>query len=208
MEQSARFTRFVFVRHAKSVASELGVVQGAGLLVPLAEVGREQARALARELSAYPYDLLFASTATRARETAVPIRALRPEVPYAEIADLRERSKGVAEGMPKNDFNKMYPEIGEAWAREEDARPEGGENFEDVEQRVFQVIDSHREEHRGKTLLYVIHGNVIRVIIGAMLSVPYGKRARIAQDYCAINVAVFDHEKNRWSVEAVNNSPL
>ncbi|MES2953241.1 MAG: histidine phosphatase family protein [Patescibacteria group bacterium] len=204
MEQPARFTRFIFVRHAKSMASELGIVQGTGLEVPLTDLGHEQAHILVSKLASEPFDLLFASTALRARDTALPLRSVRPEVPYAEIADLRERSKGVAEGTPKTDFDKRYPEITEAWAREEDPRPEGGESFEDVEHRALPVLDAHLREYRGKTVVYIIHGNVIRVLLGAMLGIPYGKRARIAQDYCGLSSALFDHERGRWCVEVVN----
>ena len=121
-----------------------------------------------------------------------------------ELDVLNERSKGVSEGMMKDEFNKRYPEILEQWRFELDPRPEGGENFEDVEKRVVPIIEFHVKEHAGENILYVSHGNVIRVVLGYILNVPFGLRARIKQDYCAFNAVSFDHEKSRWNIEFIN----
>lgn len=198
-------TTFYFIRHAQSAAKEKGIVQGAGLSVPLSETGIEQAKALAKRLRGEKFDAIFASKAIRAIDTAQPLCALFPNAPYRECAELNERSKGEAEGITKEDFKKKYAGIEAAWSREEDSRVPGGESFADVEIRVMPFIKNLAERHGGKKLLLVFHGNTIRVILGALLGAPANVRHRIAQDYCAVNIVEYDSEENRWHILKVNS---
>jgi probable phosphoglycerate mutase len=197
-------TTFIFIRHAKSAAADAGIVQGKGLSVSLTKEGEAQAAILARALVNVSFDRLFSSTAVRAVKTASYVRAVKPSIVYEEIIELHERSKGEAEGMTKEAFNRVYPAVLTKWAAEEDTCVAGGESFADVEKRVLPIIESHAKLYRGKRLLYVIHGNVIRVLLGMMLGAPPGLRARIAQDYCALSVAEYDDERCRWKVRTVN----
>lgn len=198
-------TCFIFIRHAHSVAKEQGIVQGHGKTIPLSKLGIKQAKELGESLKNQKFDRLFTSTSIRAVETAKEIRMRHPRAPYEEIEALHERSKGTAEGMKQEEFSRIYPDIITAWGREEDPRPPGGESFVDVEKRVMPILEDHCRQYRGKRLLYVIHGNVIRVILGALLSIPPGKRHRFAQDCCGMSIVEFDDEHGRWSVLTVNN---
>lgn len=197
-------TFFYFIRHAESIAKKQGIVQGAGLSVPLSGRGRQQALALAERLRSEKFDAIFSSQALRAIDTAKPIREIFPGLPYEERAELNERSKGEAEGMKKEDFEKKYPAVIAAWEREEDPRPADGESFADVEKRAMVIVNRHAVEFAGKRLLYVFHGNTIRVILGAILGAPANLRHRIAQDYCALNIVEYDSEDRRWRVLKMN----
>lgn len=197
-------TAFYFVRHAESIAKAKGVVQGTGLAVPLSDLGREQARQLAKALKREKFDAIFSSQAVRAIETAKPIRAIFPHLPYSEHAELNERSKGEAEGMTKEEFKETYADVEAAWAKEEDPRIPGGESFVDVEKRVMPFLEKHKIQFAGKKLLYVGHGNVFRVILGAMLGIPANLRHRVTADYCALSVAEWDEDSGRWKVITVN----
>lgn len=201
-------TTFYLIRHAESLAKEKGIVQGAGLSVPLSGEGKRQAEALAQTLKGEKFDAIFSSQAVRAIETAKPVRALFPDTPYSEHAELNERSKGEAEGMTKEEFKRRYPEIQAAWAREEDPRVSGGESFADVEKRVMPFLEKLASEQTGKRLLLIFHGNVIRVILGAILGAPANFRHRIKQDYCALNVIEYDDADCRRSILKVNETLL
>ena len=68
-----------FIRHGESVANAGGVTaEPSG--IPLTELGREQALAIARGLS-NPPDLIITSPYTRARDSAAPTAARFPDVP-------------------------------------------------------------------------------------------------------------------------------
>ncbi len=200
-------TTVYLVRHAESEARTRGIVQGAGLHIPLTAEGRAQAERLAERLREVRIDRMYASTALRARETAAAIRGVHPDVPYEELAALGERSKGELEGMAYADAAARYPEIHAAWNRGEDPRPPGGEDFVDVQRRTAPILERHVRAAGEATLLYVIHGNVIRTLLGHMLGVPASDCARIAQDHCAVNIGVFDHGRGSWRVECVNRTP-
>lgn len=179
-------------------------MQGAGLTVPLSTEGKIQAVELAERLSREKFDAIFTSQAARAIDTAKPIRAFFSGVPYSEQPELNERSKGEAEGLTKDEFKKKYFFIEEAWAREEDPRIPGGESLADVEKRVWPFLMKLAQERVGQRLLLVFHGNVIRVILGAILGAPVQLLYRLKQDYCAINVVEYDQRKKTWFVVKVN----
>mgnify|MGYP001574400716 CR=1 FL=1 len=197
-------TKFFLVRHGKSEVGLRGIVQGRGLKIPLTAEGKKQAIKVAKELKDFSFDIIFTSQAVRAIDTAEIIKRFHKNVPFIKLAALNERSKGAAEGMKKEDFAKQYPGIIKQWKKEIDARIEGGENFEDVHNRVVPVIEKHLKRYKGKNLLYVIHGNVIRVIIGHILGVPFRFRPRLEQDYCAFNAITYNHDTKRWRAECVN----
>lgn len=199
-------TKFIFIRHAQSIAKEKNIVQGMGLEIPLAKDGDQQAVKLGEALKDFEFDLICSSTSERSKKTAEYIRKYHADKPYQEIFNLNERSKGTAEGITKEEFAWRYPEVLEAWSREEDPRVAGGENFQDVENRVKPIIEKHLTEYAGKTIIYVTHGNLIRVVIGYMLGMPVNLRNRIQQDYCALNSAEYDHDKKRWLVNYVNRT--
>jgi probable phosphoglycerate mutase len=198
-------TYLYFLRHAQSAANALGVVQGIGLDIPLTDLGRVQAKEAAQALAGFSFDKIFSSKAKRALHTAAEIKQIHSAVSHEEIHELHERGKGGTEGMLKKDFLVRYPKIEEAWKREEDARPPlGGENFEDVRNRVMPILERHLESHAGKKLLYVTHGNLIRVVLGEFLNVPFGLRGRIAQDYCGLSLVTYNHDRKRFKVEFMN----
>ena len=103
-------THLYFIRHAESAARSRGIVQGVGLGVPLTETGHAQAKEAGEALKGFVFDHIFSGTAERAKGTAAAIRVHHSHVPYEEIFELHERSKGVAEGMSKEEFVKKYPD--------------------------------------------------------------------------------------------------
>ena len=186
---------------------ELGIVQGAGLTLPLTVEGQRQAAVLAKALADKQPDRIFASTARRAMQTAEYICAIHPTVPYVELAVFNERSKGEAEGLRHEEFAQRYPEIILAWARGEDPRPAGGESIMDVFRRVIPILGEHKNTYPDQTLMYIIHGNVIKVLLAHILDQdPIVLQNRLTQDYCAVNIVEYDSEKQSWRVHCINQT--
>jgi len=192
------------MRHGESAGNSLGIYQGRKFDTGLSELGKKQAAGAAEFLKSFSFDKIFTSTLPRARETASYVKKFHPTASYAEFRELEERFIGDAEGMLKSEFGARYPHILAAWHSGMDARPEGGESFEDVHMRAIPLIESHIEENAGSALLYVAHGDVIRIILGSALKIPFGLQHSIRQDNCALTGLAFDHSKNRWEVEYVN----
>ena len=82
-------TRLCLVRHGETAWNAEGRVQGQ-LDVPLSEVGRAQARAVAAALALERFDAIYSSDLVRVRETAAPA-AERLGMPVALEAALPER---------------------------------------------------------------------------------------------------------------------
>lgn len=177
-------TTLLLTRHGESEANAAGLVQGSED-APLTARGREQAAALAEQLRSTPIDVIVTSALRRSKETAEIINEGR-NIPTVEYPELHERSKGDWEGIPKKQFAEQHPEVIAAWARDEDIRPPNGENFADVSLRALPRMEKLLEEYRGKTILHVGHGNVLRALIGHFLSVPHNIRYRFAQDHCTL----------------------
>ncbi|MBX6395401.1 MAG: histidine phosphatase family protein, partial [Alicyclobacillaceae bacterium] len=84
------------VRHGETVWNREQRLQG-HQDIPLTDKGREQARAVARRLSTEPWDLVYSSDLSRARETA-EIIAKHCGVRVVTDPRLRERFYGRFEG--------------------------------------------------------------------------------------------------------------
>lgn len=179
-------TTLLLVRHGESEANAAGIVQGSAD-APLSLAGRMQAAALAERLRTAKLDVIVASEQRRAFETAEAVNQFH-NVPLLKFGELRERSKGEWEGIPKKEFAEKHPDVIAAWKRDVDVRPPGGENFEDVAARIVPRLDALVSEYRGKTILHVGHGNAIRVILGHFLGTPLNLRYKFAQDHCAISI--------------------
>lgn len=197
-------TKIFLLRHGESVGNASGIYQGRKFDTGLSELGKKQAATTAEFLKNFSFHKIFTSTLPRARETALFVKNFHPDASCDEFQELEERFIGDAEGILKSEFGSKYPHILAAWHNGIDARPEGGENFEDVERRAMPVIENHIKVYKESALLYVVHGDVIRVILGHVLKIPFGFQARIKQDHCALNSMVYDHARDRWEVEYIN----
>lgn len=108
-----QITHIVLVRHGETDWNRERRLQGQ-LDVPLNAQGREQAAQLGRALAREPFDAIYASDLSRARETA---QALAGEVGKAVRDDtgLRERCYGGFEGLTYAEVAERHPAEFEAW---------------------------------------------------------------------------------------------
>src|SRR5579859_829005 len=106
--------------------------------VPLNEVGRAQARALASTLRAAGASALAAVVASdlaRAKETAHIVAAeLGVRLAYVD-PDLRERAIGLFEGLTGQECEVRHPDAWRAWLERRQV-PTGGEGHDALHTRV------------------------------------------------------------------------
>ncbi len=126
----------VLVRHGRTAANAGQVIAGV-TDVPLDEVGREQAGALARSGVLGGFDRLICSPLSRARETAAALG--EPVVQAAWI----EMHQGELEGLPVVEARARYAEVFARWAADPaDTALPGGESFTDVRVRARAAWDA------------------------------------------------------------------
>lgn len=166
-------------RHGRTHWNELGRFQG-HTDVPLDDVGRAQARALADQLrgrveAVLTSDLLRASETARivADALAIPLLAADP--------DLRERGYGAFEGLTRDEISLRFPEAWALRARDRDHEPPGGEPRAEVVARMqrglARAVATVRARHQHA--LIVGHGSSLRMFIEALTSAPVASFANM-----------------------------
>jgi alpha-ribazole phosphatase len=135
--------------------------------VPLNEVGRKQATALADRLSGQQIDIIYSSDLERAAETAnitLQMSVCKPDLHLDRR--LREINFGDWEGLSYNEIKEKYPEA--LLARENDVyknAPPNGETLEQLCTRVQSMLDELYAKHKDQTVLLVAHGGVLQILL-------------------------------------------
>jgi uncharacterized phosphatase len=146
------------VRHGETDWNLQRRIQGA-TDIPLNDTGREQARRAGRLLSRRNWDAVVASPLSRAHETA-SIIASELGLP-APTTDERlvERHYGDAEGLEVSEVDRRYPGTTHVPGREE---------RENVAKRALEALIEIGEANRGKAVIVVSHGGLIRSVLNSV----------------------------------------
>lgn len=166
-------------RHGETDWNRAGRWQGA-TDIPLNDLGRAQARALAERLRALGVTRVHASDLSRAHETAT-IVAAELGVAFGETsARFRERSFGVFEGLTRVECETRWPAEWRAYVDDFRNAPPDAEPAEHViarmragiadvatRARVTHAASRGAAEDEGATLV-VSHGASIRMLVSAL----------------------------------------
>ena len=169
-------------------------------LVPLTDVGREQARAAAELLAGIEFDRVLTSGLPRTVETArIVAPAAEPEV----WPDLREIESGRLGDVPEDELEAAF--VG-AWR---DVVPEdtpflGGETIRSLLDRVLPAVDRLLADPGWDVVLAVLHGGVNRAIISHALTGERVLLGNLEQSPACVNVLDVGAD---WVVRAVNHTP-
>lgn len=139
--------------------------------VPLDDLGREQAAALALRFREVPLDAVYASPLARARETAAALG--EPIV----CPGLVEMDMGELEGLPGDEVLARYPEVLRLWRDDplHVALP-GGETLPGTAARVRAAFDRVVARHGpGATVAVVTHQIALATLICGLLDRPLGQ---------------------------------
>ena len=96
------------------------------------------------------------------------------------------------------------------WFAPASERPQGGESFEDLMQRVVPAIERLTTEHRGRDIVAVTHGGTIRAAVGFALGLPAQASLSFSVENCSLTR--LDHlpaggGDGLWRVVSVNHRP-
>jgi probable phosphoglycerate mutase len=151
------------VRHGETAWNAEGRVQGQ-LDIPLSEIGRRQARAVASVLAGEKFAAIYSSDLVRVRQTAQPIADLL-KVEVLLDKNLRERHYGAFQGLTYADAKERMPQD---YARFRDKDPEfafeNGESLKDFDRRARQCVKSLADRHPGASVLVFTHGGVLEMV--------------------------------------------
>ena len=167
-------TTLYLTRHGQTEWNTQGRMQGHGDS-PLTETGVMQAQWLAEALQDIPFDAIYSSSQGRAMRTAEAIGRGR-DIEVIPADEIREMRLGVWEGKTKEDAEQTHGEqISNFWNAPDKYVPIGGESFCEVRDRAVAFLTSLVEKHRGETILAVMHGCVLKLVMGYFEQRPLAK---------------------------------
>jgi probable phosphoglycerate mutase len=185
-------TTFALIRHGQTDWNAQRRLQGS-TDIPLNDVGRGQARDAVATLSGYEWDAVVSSPLSRAAETADLIAAGLGLSVGRRVPELTERHFGPAEGL------QAGPEL-EALRTSDGFR--GAESDDDAAGRGLAALEALAEEFRGRRVLVVAHGTLIRLSLGRAVG-----RTLQSIDNAALNL-VHHHAVDGWELEYLNGEQL
>ncbi|GAA1952626.1 histidine phosphatase family protein [Agromyces allii] len=148
-------TRLALVRHGETDWNAARRIQGA-TDIPLNDAGRAQAVDAASRLHDVPWSGIYASTLSRAAETAQIIAAELGLAEPVPVASLAERSYGVLEGLDHG---------GRAAVEAQAATIDGLEPRSAVIARARAALLEIAAAHPGGDVIVVTHGGVIHALM-------------------------------------------
>lgn len=161
-----------FVRHGESVANLLNVFSNRDLPHSLTETGQEQVSILAEKLRGINWLAFYSSPILRARESS-DILARKLGINYEVTEALREYDVGVWEGTNDREGWQQYKEVYRRWlAGDREARMDGGESFNDIQQRFVPFIGELKTKYGREdgAILLLGHGGTFRCMLPLILS--------------------------------------
>jgi broad specificity phosphatase PhoE len=186
MKDNFRGTVIYIARHGQTDWNNEKRFQG-HFDIPLNDIGRKQAEALAKSLSGKGITSIYSSPKSRAVETAEFIgkeTGCKVEV----IQDLREITHGVFDGLTMDEVYSQQDEAIIRWREDRiNIAPPKGESIRQCYDRVVPAFDNLVKKNKGRTFLLVSHLVVTKSLLVRCLEAPLEVFWRFDQDSAALN---------------------
>jgi ribonuclease H / adenosylcobalamin/alpha-ribazole phosphatase len=179
--------RLLLARHGQSVSNAVRRFQGVQD-VPLSDLGRRQAAALAAAVARRPIAAIYSSPLERARHTAEMV-AEATGAPLHHVDDLRELSLGEWEGCTVEEVQARPGDPYACWVRDPVAgMPPGGEPLATVQARVLRAVAAIAGAYpNGDDVLVVGHGGIISAYLAHCLALPLSSIWRLTVSNCSLS---------------------
>lgn len=197
-------TKLILTRHGHVEGIEPERFRGRTEL-PLTELGRAQARAVASRIAALWVPVaIFASPMGRCIATADLI-AEACHVERHVLEDLNDLDYGLWQWQTYDAVSRNWPDQFAAWRSSPHlVRFPDGDSLQDLVARVANVLRFVISNHRSETVVLVGHESVNRALLLQLLDQPLTAYWRLAQAPCALNeIDIVD--RNIW-VQRINET--
>lgn len=167
--------RLIVIRHYKTLNNLrrriLGWTDSPPTPIWRADLGRIDALLRAKGLR---FDAVYSSSLVRARETARWLADQHPGTPMRECPELNEVDYGELAGLSKDWVQSHWPQ----YKSDPDYVFPNGESFAAMRERSVNRLLALERQHKGQTLLVVLHAGVIRGLITRLLDLPFAANLR------------------------------
>jgi broad specificity phosphatase PhoE len=179
-------------------------------LVPLNELGREQATAAGKVFAqeGLRFDRVIVSGLPRTVETATRVLAeTGQQIALEQWHDLEELRGGKLSAIPDESLKEAFVGAFDGLVPEE-KQFLGGETIGQLMDRVHPCIDRLRADKSWDTVLLVLHGGINRAILSYALTNQRLFLGNLAQTAGCINAIDVGEAQSDWVVRVVNYSAL
>ena len=179
-------TTIYLIRHGETPLTPERRFSGSGGSNPgLTEKGREQARAVGRELAARQPEVLLVSPMQRTRDTAEEIGNFVEVAPIFD-EDWIEASFGKWDGLTPDEVEEQFPEEFKAWVSDAWYPQGGGEPYAAVAERAGIALNKVAAEYPGQTVAIVTHNVVVKGAVCVALQTPIDSIFHVDVAPCSI----------------------
>ena len=186
-------TTVLLIRHGETEWNILGKFQGC-TDIPLSNEGVRQAGLLKNRING-DFDYIYASPLKRAYETA-KIVAKDTDKEVCVANEIREINFGKWEGLTVKGIAEQYPEVFREWRNDKvEGKFCGGDmSVLNASIRAKNCIMEIVNEHKGKKIVIVAHGGIIKAGLIGIFDWDMSMYHKIALGNTCINTIVFNED--------------
>ena len=193
--------RLFLLRHGQTAWNSEKRAQG-HCDTELDETGIAQADSIAAFLSTREVGTVHTSDLRRCLQTAERVAAAC-SAPLIKTPLLRERNFGSLEGRPYDEVRTAIQQKAvQIGCSNFDARPEGGESFQDVWHRLDPFVASLGQEGQVQTV--VSHGGTIGLLIAKLIEAGPASARNFRISNCSLT-ELQRREDNSWTLVRLND---
>ncbi|MDD4075638.1 MAG: histidine phosphatase family protein [Eubacteriales bacterium] len=195
--------KLILARHGQTEWNTRFRVQGR-TDIPLNDMGRAQARALAERLDCMKIDAVYASPLERACESARCITE-RQKCPLIVDERLIERDFGAWEGAIMPELSKTQPALWDIWVKTPESCPiPGAETVQEVYARSMDFAAEALARHPDGNIVMISHANPVKLILCHYLQASPNCMHRIRTDNCSYSE--IRRKEDDYVVSALNET--
>ena len=196
-------TSIYLVRHGQTAWNKEEIFRGR-TDIPLDETGLKQAELVGQYFKGMEIQAIYSSSLSRAWETAEKIAEFH-DLKVQPLRGIIDMSFGNWEGRPHQEIRESDKETYRQWVETPHlVRLPGGESLDDVRVRAMAALEEIIRKNSGKTLVFVSHRVICKVLICAILGLDNSHFWQITQDTTAINL--IQHRNGKYFLSLMNET--
>lgn len=181
-----KVTTFFLVRHGETPWTAERRYQGQSD-TSLSSFGRNQAKALAKQIKKIKIDRIYTSALKRTQQTG---KVIANSLKQSSLTDARlnEYHFGAWEGRKAKELMASKDPAFLSWCRGQWVNPPKGERLQAFKRRIRGVWKDLQKKHAGQNILLVSHGGPIKMLIFEALRMPFRSFWNLRIDTASISV--------------------
>lgn len=198
--------KIYFIRHGETVWNTLKIFQGSSNS-PLTEKGRKQAKKLGEKLKNTEFTNFYSSPMGRTIETSQLIIGAR-NIKIEFIEEFKEISVGRMEGVPREKFEKDFPEQYHNFffnPKDYDPTPFDGETYPHLLERVQIGLNKIIQNHEKDDIVAVVsHGVTLKAIFKIIKNMSFEElgEAPVPKN---TSLSIVDYTDGKYTVEVFSD---